>query len=149
MKNIVSVSLFCNNEHGNFTGSFSAVDIGAEELLKLDNNFWPPKEIPLEYHFERKQKNPGWGCDHVEGYISVAGKPFQIVGYKQGWGNECWDCVIMSPETAIEFMNHLKSLNVFTAEVAWVEILEVWDTPGALFDERHIPDLEKYGYQAP
>ena len=150
MGDIVSVSLCCNNpDTGMFNGSFCSVHLGTEELLNLENKFWPPDEPKLSYHFEITVQARGWSASRVEGHIKVAEREFPVIGYKYGWGNWCWDLVVMTPATAIEFINYLKELDCFTCEVGDSEFYDLFNTPSALFSEKQIPALQKWGYQAP
>lgn len=130
------------------TGRIAAVDIGGEELLKLEGDCLDDGPEILSYHFKVTLPG-GFGCGFAEGFIRVAEKDFPILGYKYGWGNWCWDCFIMTAETTIELINHLKSLDLFSCTVGDSEFYELWDTPGALFSEKQIPTLEEWGYQAP
>lgn len=150
MGDIVSIALCCNNpDNGMFTGELVAVDVGTEELLRLESVYDPPSGANLSYSFRITERNKGWGCDRVEGIMSIAERPFPIIGYKQSWGNWCWDCVIVTPETAIEIINHLKSLGCFSCHVGDSNFFETFNEEGLSFNESHLPDLCKWGYQAP
>lgn len=144
----VSVSLCCNDGNGTRTGRIEAVHIGSEELLQLEGDFMGDGPEILSYHFEVTQSG-GFGCGYAKGFIRIAEKDFPIHGYKSHWGNLCWDCVIMTAQTTIELINHLKSLDLFSCAVGDREFFELWDKPGALFTEAQIPALEEWGYQAP
>lgn len=152
--NIVSVALCCNDpDHGMFTGRLNAVRIG-EDLLNLTNKFWPPKEPSLTIHVNRVvRKNQGCGADRVEGYVKVSRRRFSIIGYKYGWGNWCWDLVIMRPAVAIALTNYLKQLNCFQNEdgdVRWHRMFnegtEVFSDETGSLDMR---EIALYGYQTP
>jgi hypothetical protein len=148
--NIVSIALCCNEpDNGNFNGSFCSVHIGAEELLHLENKYYPAKEPKLSYHFEVTMRGSGFGADRVTGHIAVDGRDFPVIGYKGYWGNWCWDLVIMRPKVALEFINYLKSIDCFQCESGDAEFYELFNTPGALFSDAQLPALEKWGYQAP
>jgi hypothetical protein len=147
--NMVSIALCCNNpDNGTFRGKFDNVKIG-EELLDLDNLYYPPKEPKLSYRFKTTQEVRGFGPDGVRGHIKVSRRRFPIVGFKYGWGNWCWDLVVVTPEVAIQFINYLKELKYFQPDSGEEFMLETFEHPDTRFDEQHIPLLQKYGYQRP
>jgi hypothetical protein len=151
---IVSIALCCNNpDTGMPTGRVCMVDVGSEELLKLESKFGYSDDdmegMPtLAYDFEVTTRG-GFGCDRVTGHVELAGRKFPIIGHKSGWGNWCWDCVIMTPQVAIEFINHLKDTDCFTCTTGDKEFYDIFNEPGVMFSEREIPELQKYGYQRP
>ena len=148
-RNIVSVALCCNNpDNGMFTGKFCAVNIGTE-LLDLDNKYYPPKEPKLSYEFKTVKEGRGFGASRVEGHIKVSRRRFPVIGYKYGWGNWVWDLVIMTPETAVSFLNYLKELDCFQPDSGDEEFFDIFNEPGVQFSEREIPTLKESGYQAP
>jgi len=148
MSRIVSVALCCNNpDNGMFRGQFCSVNIGTE-LLDLDNKFWPPKEPKLSYDFQIVESR-GFGAGSVQGRIKVSRRFFPVIGYKYGWGNWVWDLVIMTPVTAVDFLNYLKDLECFQPESGDKEFFDIFNEPGARFSKREIPALQNWGYQAP
>jgi hypothetical protein len=75
-----------------------------------------------------------------------------VWGYKYGWGNWCWDLVLMTPEVTIDFVNYLKELNVFQVESGETRWFNYFAAEGAVFDKSRtgwIRMLEKWGYQKP
>lgn len=146
----VSVALCCNNpDNGLFNGSFSGVDIGSE-ILRLDNKYWPPREPKLKYDFYANESR-GFGASKASGRVKVSRKWFPIVGYKYGWGNWCWDLVLMEPEAAIDLLNYLKKLDVFQPEHGETKWFDRFTAEGLEFDKTPtwIRMLEKWGYQKP
>ena len=149
MRGLVSIGLLCNNpDNGNFTGRVEALDIG-DGILKLDNKYWPPRGPALRYDFKACGECRGWGAGQVEGRVKVSRRFFPVVGYKYGWGNWCWDLIVMTPETAVPFLNYLKSLDCFQPEGGFEEFYDAFTEPDTEFTDDMIPDLRSYGYQAP
>lgn len=154
MKDIVSIALCCNNpDNGMPTGRICMVDVGTEELLKLESPYLLGDEddehLPtLAYEFEVTQRGV-FSCDRVKGHMEVNGRKFPIIGHRSGWGNWCWDCVIVKPQVAIDFINYLKELNLFTCTAGDKEFFDIFNEEGVMFSEREIPTLRKWGYQAP
>lgn len=150
MSRPVSISFCCNNpDNGMFTGRFCNVEIG-DNLLSLDNKFYPPREPKLDYRFEVKDSGIGFAANRAEGRIKVSHRQFPILGYKYGWGNWVWDLVIVTPEVAINLANYLQHLGLWTAEGS-VEWCDQWDTeePFDPKDPKWIASLEEWGYQRP
>lgn len=145
----VSISFCCNNpDNGMPTGRFSNVEIG-DNLLSLDNQFYPAKEPRLSYLF-RTVGNNGFVADQATGSIKVSRRRFPVIGYKYGWGNWCWDLVLVTPKAAIELANYLQHLGLWSAE-GDAEWCDQWDTskPFDPQDAKWIQSLEEYGYQRP
>jgi hypothetical protein len=145
---VVSVSLCCNNpDNGMFNGRFSNVEIG-DNLLSLDNKYYPPREPKLDYRFETEGNN-GFAADTAIGHIKVSHRNFPIIGYKYGWGNWCWSLVLVTPEVAIDLINYLQHLDHWTSE-GDTEFCDHYDT-GKRFEksEKWLKLLGKYGYQRP
>lgn len=131
-----------------FTGGFDSVHIG-DDLLSLDNQYYPPRQPKLSYQFKTEIKARGFGADRVKGFIKVSRRRFPVIGYRYGWGNWCFDLVIMTAETAVTFMNYLKELDLFQVDSGETEFFETFNEPGLMFGDEHLPALRERGYQAP
>ena len=152
---LVSIVLCCNDpDNGMFNGRFCKVEIG-QDVLTLDNQYWPPREPKLSYEFKNDGAYgsvSGFGAEPVVGRIKVSRQWFEVWGYKYGWGNWCWDLVLMTPEVTIDFVNYLKQLNVFQVESGETRWFNHFLADGAVFDKRPtgwIRMLGKWGYQRP
>jgi len=147
MSKPVSIAFCCNHpDTGNFTGQFGAVHIG-EELLELHAQSTEPS---LSFHF-KAEDGQGFGPRHAQGHIKVSRRTFPIIGYKWGWGNWCWDLVIVTPRTAVNLINYLKSLS-FHCEAGTSTFFEIFNEPDVWFmasPELELKLLEKYGWQRP
>ncbi len=157
----VSISLRCNNpNNGMFTGRFCAAHIG-DGLLELNNAYWPPREPALSYQFRAED---GRGFLPRQGSIRIApddaplldtpdtGRVFPIVGYKYGWGNWCWDLVVVTPEVAVDVINYLKSLDYFRCEAGEAGFFDWFNDPGAAVLEKTeatLSALREHGWQRP
>src|SRR5687768_12235990 len=98
---LVSIALCCNDpDTGMPNGRFCKVEIG-RDILTLDNQYWPPREPKLQYEFTEDTSVRGFGAAPVVGRIKVSRRWFEVWGYKYGWGNWCWDLVLMTPEVTI------------------------------------------------
>lgn len=147
----VSVSFCCNNpDTGMFTGRFGSVEIG-EEILHLTNSR-RVKDPRISFDLATPVGG-GWGASPVAGTIKVARQKFPILGYKYGWGNWCWDLVMMLPEDVIDLLNCLKRMNCFTPECGETRWFNFFEAEDAVFDRDDkngwIRMLEKWGYQNP
>lgn len=150
---LVSISLCCNNpDNGMFEGRFDKVQIG-QDILTLDNQYWPPRSPRLKYRFKGDEHAAGnFGADPVVGGIRVSRRFFEVWGHKAWWGNWCWDLVLMTPDVTIDFVNYLKELNVFQVESGETRWFNYFAQEGAVFDKSPtgwIRMLEKWGYQRP
>lgn len=146
---LVSIALCCNDpDNGMFNGCFREVEIG-QDVLTLGNQYWPPREPALSYKFKPDEgfTGGGFGAQPVTGHIKVSRRKFEVWGYKYGWGNWCWDLVLMTPEVTIDFVNYLKRLNVFQVESGETRWFNYFQAEGLEFDKR--PTGGKWGYQKP
>lgn len=159
----VSISLCCNNpDNGMFEGKFCAAHIG-DGLLELNNHYWPPKEPLLSYSFSVKD-GEGFGPRRAAGFIRIApetdaplfdnldvGGAFPIIGYKYGWGNWCWDLVVVTPPVAVDVINYLKSLDCFTCEAGVEDFFDQFNDEGVMLekDEKTLAMLRELGWQRP
>jgi hypothetical protein len=145
-----------------FTGKFCAAHIG-DGLLELNNYFWPPKE-PLLAYFFKSFEGEGFSPRRAKGTIKIApetdaplfdnagvGRIFPIVGYKYGWGNWCWDLVIVTPEVAVDVINYLKSLDCFRCEAGVEDFFDTFNDEGAILEktEATLAMLRENGWQRP
>ena len=137
-----------------FAGEIYKVEIG-DEVLSLDSKYWPPSGPKLEYEFKADpdyQQLGSFGANPVIGRIKVAERDFEVWGYKYGWGNWCWDLVLMTADTTIDFLNHLKQLDTFQVDVGetrWFNYFEAKDTVFDKDPNTWIRMLGKWGYQRP
>lgn len=144
----VSISLCCNNpDNGMFAGRVSRLEIG-DNLLELENT--AGRDPSLRYDFKTEGSN-GFAAARAVGSVKISRCNFPIIGYKYGWGNWCWDLVLVSPEVAVDVINYCRHLNIFSAEgdVQFVERFEALDfnkqDPKAWWFKR----LRREGYQRP
>lgn len=149
---LVSIALCCNDpDNGMFRERFSNVVIG-QDVLTLDNQYYPPREPRLSYHFTEDTTCQGFGAGPVTGRIKVSRRYFEVWGYKYGWGNWVWDLVLMTPEVTIDFINYLKELDMFQVEAGETRWFNCFQAKDAVFDKSPtgwIRMLEKWGYQRP
>lgn len=148
---LVSIAFCCNHPNtGRFTGKFSSVNIG-DELLCLSNQYYPPKEPALAFEIKGERHGHGAGPRAVEGAVKISRRRFEIIGYKYGWGNWCWDLVIVRPEVAVDVINYLKELNCFTCEAGLVTLFDQFNDEGVKFekDKKTLATLRKHGWQRP
>lgn len=145
----VSIAFACNDpDTGNDTGKFSSVNIG-DDLLELDNKFFPPKCPSLKIRFDVKQ-NGGFAAATGSGSVKISRRRFPIFGYKYGWGNWCWDLVIVTPETAIEIINYLKELDCFTCDSGETNFFNKFNSASSFeWTDAEINLLKTDGYQRP
>lgn len=152
---LVSISLCCNNpDNGMFVEQIYRIEIG-RDILTLESNNFPASGPRLNYDFKNDGAYGsvrGFGADPVTGRIKVSRRWFPVWGYKYGWGNWCWDLVLMTTDTTIDLLNYLKELKAFqidSGETRWCNYFEAED---AVFDKSPtgwIRMLEKWGYQKP
>ncbi len=144
----VSIAFCCNNPNtGRPTGKFCSVNFG-DNLLELNNQFWPPREFALRFDCQSYGSN-GFAAARVTGTVKISRRKFPIVGYKYGWGNWCWDLVIVEPPVALEILNYLKTLNAFSPESGEVTFWAGWDADRPFDLVTFEPLLEKWGYAKP
>ena len=128
----VSIMMLCNDgDNGMFTGICEAVDIG-DSLLRLRSKYLNPKSPRLSYDFEQGPSN-GFEASTAIGKIRISRRAFSIHGYKYGFGNWCWDLVIMTPATALEFPDYLKLLDMFGADEGDTQFYEAFEDPNFVF----------------
>lgn len=147
----VSIAFACNNPNtGMFTGKFDAVRVGSE-LLELNNRYWPPKELAIAFEIKGERHGSGFGPYAVKGRVKISRRRFPIVGYKYGWGNWCWDLVVVTPEVAVDVINYLKELNAFTCEGGDIDFFDRFNNEGEKFekDEETLAALRESGWQRP
>ncbi len=147
----VSIAFACNNpNNGMFTDKFSDVRIG-DRLLNLSNQYWPPKQPTLAFHFSDSGVTNGFAAKHVKGKVQISRRRFPIHGYKYGWGNWCWDLVIVTPAIAVDIINYLKELKCFHCEEGETEFFERFNHPELWFekDDATLLRLAEDGYQRP
>ncbi len=145
---IVCLSFCCNNANtGRFEGRFSAVHIG-DGLMSLESKYWPPDGPKLAYHF-RVADTGGWGASPAQGHVKISRRTFDVLGYKWGWGNWCWDLLVVTPEVAEAIIDYLKTLDCFACESGMCDFFfDEWDNDGPLpWDEARRQLLREYGRQ--
>lgn len=148
---LVSIAFCCNNPNtGMFEGKFSAVHIGAE-LLDLENQYCPPREPALAFEIKGERHGQGFGPHPVAGHVKISQRKFEIIGYKWGWGNWCWDMVIVRPDVAVDIINYLKDLNHFRCECGEESFFDRFNNEGEKFekDEATLTLLRESGWQRP
>lgn len=152
---LVSIALCCNDpDNGMFAGEICKIEIG-QDILTLDSKYWPPHGPKLRYEFTDDPSYPtsrGFGPGPVIGKIKVSRRRFDVWGYKYGWGNWCWDLVLMTPETTIDFVNYIKACGKFQPESGESRWFNYFEREDAVFEKdpnTWIRMLGKWGYQRP
>ena len=146
----VSVMMLCNDgDNGMFTGICEAIDFG-DSLLRLGSKYINPKSPRLAYDFKQGPSN-GFAASTAIGKIRLSRRAFTIHGYKYGYGNWCWDMVIMTPATALQFLDYVKLLDTFSPEEGDTEFFEAFeDTKFAFTNNIHfLARLMEDGYARP
>ncbi|HXG85647.1 MAG TPA: hypothetical protein VNI84_16610 [Pyrinomonadaceae bacterium] len=144
----VSIAFACNDDYGNDEGKFSAAEIG-DDLLSLENKYFPPKCPRLEIRF-KPEIGGGFAAAKGRGYVKISKRKFSIVGYKSHWGNIMWDLVIVTPETAIEIINHLKKLDCFSCDGGGKNFFDKFNSDAPLeWTDTEKNLLRTNGYQRP
>lgn len=146
----VSVALLCNDgDHGTFIGRLEAVRIG-DDLLNLIGMIYESRCLKLEYDFTGG--GSGWGASPATGRIKVSRRWFPIVGYTYGFGNWCWDLVMMDPAVAVDLINYLKQTDHFHTEDGEDWFNARFNEKDFVFDregEKELELLAEFGYAAP
>lgn len=148
MSNFVSIDFCCNNpDNGMFTGRFDSVSIG-NGVLHIDNQYSPPRAPKLQYDFALSEDR-GFDAASAIGRIKVSRRWFPVHGYKYGWGNWCWDMVLMAPADAIRLLNYLREMNLFRIDSGFTKWCDRWDAGEFTEDKATLADLEEYGRARP
>ena len=140
----VSIAFAMNDpDTGNITDFCEDIEIG-DNLLRLTDG-----RVRLSIHF-RESVDGGFAASRCKGFVRISRRKFPIVGYKYGWGNWCWNLVIVSPETAVEIIDYLKELDCFRCEEGETNFFEKFNADGKFQWTAVEKDLlREEGYQRP
>lgn len=142
--------LLCNDgDNGTFTGRVEAFDIG-DNLMSLRGAYYPDKGLKLEYDFTGG--GASWGASPVKGRIKISRRYFRVLGYTYGYGNWCWDLVMVEPAVVIDLINYLKKTGHFHTEDGEVWFNDHFEDKDFVFDragEKEMELLAEYGYAHP
>lgn len=151
---LVSIALCCNDpDNGMFAGEIYRIEIG-QDILTLDSQY-DNRGPRLSYDFKNDGAYgsvSGFGAEPVIGRIKVSRRWFEVWGYKYGWGNWCWDLVLMTPEVTIDLVNYIKEIDAFQVESGETRWFNYFQAKDAVFDKSPsgwIRMLGKWGYQKP
>lgn len=152
---LVSIALCCNNpDNGMFAGQLFKIEIG-DDVLTLDSMYFPPIGPKLKYKFRLDRSAAsyqGFGAVPVNGGIRIKRKFFPVWGYRQWWGNWCWDLVLMTASDTIDLVNYLKELDMLQVESGESRWFNYFQAENSVFEKdpnTWIRMLGKWGYQRP